>query len=610
MARKTKRIATLPGYVQYLRTSDEEAQAPERSQDGQRRDIRRLLQLYSDLPDLGEYIDNYTGTSADRKYYQQMLRDARSGQFSHVFAATPDRFGRDDVEALRAIDELTALGICVRFASHPDLNPDDEDDRLYLNILFGMAKRESRVIARRCRNGMLSKLLKGGWPFLAPDGYLNKEVKLTELGRDEHLKHARYKRWVELDEGQSKVWRYAWDLLLSDHLTLEDICEELYERGYRLRDGKPFVEVDESGPGIPYIQQLSRAFHNWFYAGWVVVDNDWAKIPPKTVRGEWEPIVSTEEFEKGLAILAKRNNKPEPRKKWFYLLQGLVFLEYPDGTVRKLTCGTPNGKRKSGGVSYYCIPSSGQNFLCYEVDCQIPDHLRDIQVDPALLPHIRQVYLADVDRYTTNQDRESKDLAAALKRLENKEVNLWRAFTEHGMRPQIFEKLAREYDNERRRIERTILAIQRDRKEYVANLDAALAIIAEIADRYILHTPERQRDILKQMVSRVVINPGGRIVRIELMPPFNYLDGLHHSGENDPRGQHPRPQNKRTSDLDAGSLHLKIGGPEGIRTPYLYSAIVALSQMSYRPQKGAQSGAILAACQGDVKVEKHAGRSW
>jgi hypothetical protein len=115
--------------------------------------------------------------------------------------------------------------------------------------------------------------------------------------------------------------------------------------------------VKENGQRVPYIQQLSRAFHNWFYAGWVVVNNDWAQIPPKTIRGEWELIASTEEFEKGLAILAKRNNKPEPKKKYFYLLQGLVYLEYPDGKVRKLTCGTPNRKRKSGGVSYYCIPS-------------------------------------------------------------------------------------------------------------------------------------------------------------------------------------------------------------------------------------------------------------
>ena len=44
--------------------------------------------------------------------------------------------------------------------------------------------------------------------------------------KDEHPKHARYKRWVELDEKQAPVWRYAWDLLLGDQLTLEDICEK------------------------------------------------------------------------------------------------------------------------------------------------------------------------------------------------------------------------------------------------------------------------------------------------------------------------------------------------------------------------------------------------
>ncbi len=134
------------------------------------------------------------------------------------------------------------------------------------------------------------------------------------------------------------------------------------------------------------------------------------------------------------------------------------------------------------------------------------------------------------------------------------------------MRPQIYEKLAREYEDERRRIERAIQAIQLDRKVYVANLDAALAIIAEITDLYVLHTPERQRDILKQMVSRVVINPEGRIIRIELKPPFNYLDELYHSGGSGPSGKRPRSQNEKTSAIDTGSLQNSCGAPIEIRT--------------------------------------------
>ena len=42
---KIKHIHSTSGFVTYLRTSSEEAQAPERSQDAQRRDIeQRLLQ--------------------------------------------------------------------------------------------------------------------------------------------------------------------------------------------------------------------------------------------------------------------------------------------------------------------------------------------------------------------------------------------------------------------------------------------------------------------------------------------------------------------------------------------------------------------------------------
>ncbi|QPC80939.1 recombinase family protein [Phototrophicus methaneseepsis] len=256
-----------------MRTSTEESQAPQRSQDGQRRDVQRLLRFYEDIPFVQEYIDNYTGTSADRKAYQEMLKQARLGKFSHIFAATPDRFGRDDVEALRAIDELTEIDVVVRFAAHPDLDPAHEDDRLYLNILFGMARRESAVIGRRVKHGMLSKLLQGDWAWKAPDGYVNREAKIDPLDRAEMLQHTRYRRWVEIDPARGPIWRYAWDMLLEDASTFDDICEALAARGYVLRNGTPFIRVNRRGRMIFNRQALSRVFHNWFYAGWVVVDS-------------------------------------------------------------------------------------------------------------------------------------------------------------------------------------------------------------------------------------------------------------------------------------------------------------------------------------------------
>jgi hypothetical protein len=189
----------------------------------------------------------------------------------------------------------------------------------------------------------------------------------------------------------------------------------------------------------------------------------------------------------------------------------------------------------------------------------------------------RKGYLMDMGRYTSDRHRETQALQNAIKKLEDKEINLWRAFTEHGMRPQIYEQLAREYEDERQRITAAIDLISKESGEVIDNLDAALAVISEIADRYAEHTPQRQRDILKQMVKRVVIDPEGRIIRMELKPPFNYLDTLAKGGQNGKRGKGSSAGTKRTSKTavstrrKAGSLHITQSDPNGKELEHLSS---------------------------------------
>ena len=117
--------------------------------------------------------------------------------------------------------------------------------------------------------------------------------------------------------------------------------------------------------------------------------------------------------------------------------------------------------------------------------------------------------------------------------------------------------------------------------EVIDNLDAALAVISEIADRYAEHTPQRQRDILMQMVKRVVIDPEGRIIRMELKPPFNYLDTLAKGGQNGKRGKGSTAGTKRTS-TQAGSLHITQSDPGRTRTFNKLIKSQLLCQLSYR----------------------------
>lgn len=519
--RNSKRLPPQAGWAVYLRTSSEEAQNPENSQRRQRHAIERSLFERTNLPVFNEYIDNLSGRYANnRPDYQRMLEDARSGLFSHVAVENAERFGRNDTEALMAIDELHSFGIAVRFADYPDLDPIDPDDRILVSLSFTLARRESIKLGQRVTGGLHAKLRTGGFVGVPPDGYINKEMR-TEI--DSKLQNGKYTRWIEQDPERALIWRFAWDLLLLEKHTLEEICEELHARGYRYRSGRPFVEIHANGRRKASTNTLSSIFHNWFYAGWVVSDK--AEIPPKTVKGQWSPIITTEEFEQGVDILARRNRYRVVKRKHDYLLKGLIYVEQPyNYKVIKLTCSTSNTSRPGGGTAYYCIPSSDINILCSTIDGQIADELMKIQVDPELIPLIRDSYSEEIARKLGHiRPTERTELEAALRAVDEEEARAARLFASGKITERVWDNLWEEWQDRRRKLRTNLESLQQQQEHHIANLDAALNIIAKVGILYTKLERSDQEDLLRQMIERVVVNPEGMIIWLELLPPFSYL---------------------------------------------------------------------------------------
>jgi DNA invertase Pin-like site-specific DNA recombinase len=581
MSRRTvKRLPLKQGWVIYLRTSSEEAQNPENSQRRQRHTIERALLENSELPLVGEYIDNLSGRYADnRPGYQQMLEDARAGKFSYVAVENAERFGRNDTEALVAIDELDKLGIAVRFADYPDLDPVDPDDRILVSLSFTLARRESIKLGQRVTGGLHTKLRHGGFVGLPPDGYINVEAR-TE--HETKLHNGRYTRWVEQDPERIIVWKTAWSLLLQDRYTLEEICEELHLKGYCYRSGRPFVRVTKSGKRRTNKNTLSKIFHNWFYAGWVVSEK--AGIVPKTVRGEWEGIVTTEEFERGLEILARRSLYRVAERKHDYLLKGLIYVEL-DGEEKlvKLTGSTSNASRPGGGTAYYCVAGSSINILCHRVDGQIPKELMKVHVDGELVPLIQESYTEEIAQKLGHlRPNEKESLRTALKAVDEEEARAARLYAIGKITEGIWDQLWEEWQDRRRTLLFNLEVMEQKHDYYIANLDAALKIIAKVGILYRKLERGEQKDLLRQMIERVVVNPEGQIKRLELLPPFAYLQKVTKRVK---KGGGKTVKGKTKTSAAAGSCSdwVSGGGPEETRTLDLYSAIVALSQLSYRP---------------------------
>ena len=385
-----------------------------------------------------------------------------------------------------------------------------------------LARRESALLGIRTRGGQQAKRKSGGYVSYAPDGYKNVTARTDTQKRNDL---GRWDKWIEQDPERAKIIREAWDLLLEDRMSVREIAEILHERGYRHRSGRPFVELTRAGKRKANINSLCNMFHNWTYAGWVVSLKN--GVLPKTVRGNWTPIVTTEEFERAQEILARRNAHRTVQRKQFYLLTGLVFFRRKDGNLRRMSGSTSNAGRCGGGTPYYRIEGAGEaSFLCAVIDAAVEHEICRIQVDPNLIPLIRVSYTRELQERMghTRPDRRSQ-LQFALKQVDEEEARSARLYAAGKISDEIWESMWAEWQDRRQTIRRTLETMQQEQQVHVNNLDLALEIIARIGTLYNGLQRSDQKELLRQVVERVIVDDDGQ-VSLELRTPFGYLNTL------------------------------------------------------------------------------------
>ena len=212
------------------------------------------------------------------------------------------------------------------------------------------------------------------------------------------------------------------------------------------------MKISKTGSRRPQTNRLSKIFHNWSYAGWVVSEP--ASILPKTIRGQWEALVTTEEFEHGLTILDRRNRKPNNHYKHTYLLKGIIYLRHPvKGTLARLTCSTSNTRRKNGGNAYYCVKSSNINLQCQMVDAQVEEIVKGVQVDPDLVPMLREHYTQEVaEKLGYMKPDEQARIKNALQEIDQEEERTLRLYAAGRVTEEIWNNLWREWQDRRQKL--------------------------------------------------------------------------------------------------------------------------------------------------------------
>ena len=504
-----------PGWATYLRVSDEDKQTPERSFAMQRQRIQENLLSPSNAPFSREYTDLLSGTNPNRKDYQQMLADAEKGKFSHIGLYRADRFGRNTIEGLQAATKLISLGIKIRVANMPSLRPEEPDGFFMFLLQMGLAQREVDVLAQRTADGMEAKLRAGGWAHKAPDGYLNKERLVSSN---------KYDRWVEIDPSYKPVLTDAWELLLTGRYTLKEICEELTKRGCTRVSGRPWAWNDpKSGKRRTAFNLLHKLFHNPFYAGWVTSERFGIKVGE--VKGNWEPIVTTEQFHRGIQILHKHDNEKSREKKHSYLLRGLLWVK-ADGKNLKMYGSTPSGRYQS--YSYYITHAevNGQalHIQCNLIDQQILQWLQGVAVDPELIPSICEIYKTEIQQATTNDKGERlTELRKQFTQMKEEEARLGRLYITSKITEGAYEQLHSEWQEKLRNIELTMAEMEREPTIHINDLDLALILLTKVSELYSRLDEKQKSTLLQILAKRIIVSGDGEIIDHVLNSPFLYL---------------------------------------------------------------------------------------
>jgi site-specific DNA recombinase len=254
--------------VIYVRVSSREQAEGGYSIDAQLEACRRFVTekgwaIEEEFTELGESARtaNRTASSAMVAFLEE------HGAITHLVVHKIDRLARNLADYAATKARCKKLG--VRLVSVTEGMEESSSGRLVEGIMATIAEFYSDNLSHEVRKGMHQKLKNGGWPHLAPVGYVN--VRVNNGGRrDESV--------LAIDPAQGPLMIKAFELYASGNFTVTSLHQHMSELGLRNKRGTALSRA-----------KFAELLHNKLYAG--VVVHDGVEYP-----GAHEPLVSKELF--------------------------------------------------------------------------------------------------------------------------------------------------------------------------------------------------------------------------------------------------------------------------------------------------------------------------
>lgn len=300
-------------YILYARKSIEQEERQAMSIESQENELLRMAEKSGFKIDK-IFKESMSAKKAGRPIFNSMLKYIEKQKDCTVLAWKIDRLTRNIFDGAKIV-ELLENGNIKEIRTIDKVIVDNPIDKFMLSIDFGIGKKYSDDLSVNVKRGNRIKIEKGGWPGMAPLGYLNNKADKT----------------IIIDHERAILVKKMFELYATGSYSLRDISRILYEQGLRTRLG---MKV--------YKAKIHKILSNPFYYGMI------AKFE-KLYAGNHEAIISKKLFDDVQIVLSGKIHSK--KKTLFFPFRGFMKCH---------RCGCMlTASLKKGHHYYYCTNGKG-----------------------------------------------------------------------------------------------------------------------------------------------------------------------------------------------------------------------------------------------------------
>lgn len=395
-------------YIAYSRKSTEGEDRQILSLDDQKRELEEM-EKRDGLKITERYLGTGKGESQSahrrgRPVFGHIMDEIESGRANGLLVWHPNRIARNAYDGGLVIT-LMDEGKLLEIRTPHRIYRNTPDDKFFLQLEFGMAKKSSDDNGVAVKRGLKTKAQMGWRPNRAALGYLNTITR--EKGANQ----------IVNDPERFDSVKRMWQMMLTGNYTPPKILEiATKEWKFKTRPTKRHIGKNLSRSGI------YRIFTDSFYCGWYQYGR-----PRQTYKGSHEAMVTEEEFDRVQKILG-REGKPRPKEHRF------AFT----GIMRCGNCGAmitaeeKIKKQKNGNthhyVYYHCTKRKDENcpekmIELKELNAQIDVLLEHLTISDKFkswaLKYLHEIRQNEANSNESILDNKQKNLNQTIKQLDN-----------------------------------------------------------------------------------------------------------------------------------------------------------------------------------------------